>query len=130
MKFGARSGFGTMHVCELTMLCKNGRVYAQLGPINNAMLGPTEILECGDSSAPVLDQAGTTHGMITAKFGPIDTGMMAQRKRSCRRPAMQDTRFSIAWAVLSLAVVGFCGAEFGEFYCSEFCDAEFCSAEL
>lgn len=67
MKFGSRTGFSKFHVNEHRAFL-DGREALEIISLSGVhAFSAREIVDGGDSSAPVFDQEGTLHGMISAK---------------------------------------------------------------
>lgn len=77
MEMGAATGLALFSIHDMAVCFAEGRECVKtLPPFGSATSTDSLIVKPGDSSAPVSDQLGILHGMISAKFETLDAGIM------------------------------------------------------
>jgi len=77
MKMGAATGLTLFSVHDMAICFAEGRESIKICPLfGSATFTNSPIVKPGDSSAPVFDESGTLHGMISAKFESLEVGIM------------------------------------------------------
>lgn len=77
MKMGAATGLTFFNVHNMAVCFAEGKECTNICPLfGSATFTNSPIVMPGDSSAPVFDQSGVLHGMISKKFETLEIGVM------------------------------------------------------